>query len=82
MAEYDEETQQIIDETNDLREYFAEGARRIKALEGKSKPPMVQELVLARRHAEDTRYRLGYAGAFARGLDPLAHTFPDQKKEA
>ena len=81
MPDTDQATQEIIDGTNDLREYFAEGARRLKTLEAVAKPPVVQELVIARRSAEDSRYRLGYAGAYARGLDPLAHTFPDQKEK-
>lgn len=34
-------------------------------------PPAVQEVVLARRHLEDARMRLGVALAFVNGKDPL-----------
>lgn len=41
--------------------------------ERKAEPPVVQEIVLARRHLEDARMRLGVAQALARGLDPFAN---------
>lgn len=80
MPEQVPQDKTVIEETNALRADLAIIAKRIRLLEGVSQPPVVQELVLARRAAEDSRYRLGYAGAYARGLDPLEHTFPDQKK--
>ena len=36
-----------------------------------AKPPVVQELVLAQRHLEDARMRLGVALAYEEGKDPL-----------
>lgn len=42
----------------------------LQDLEKQSKPPVVQELVLARRHLEDARMRLGVAMALERGDDP------------
>lgn len=38
--------------------------------EGKLKPPAVQEVILARRHAEDARMRLGVAQAKSNGVYP------------
>lgn len=43
-----------------------------KWFEGKHQPPVVQEVVLARRSAEEGRMRLGVAQAKYNGLDPWA----------
>lgn len=38
-----------------------------------AKPPVVQELVLAQRHLEDARMRLGVAEAYEKGFDPWSN---------
>lgn len=67
--------QPMMNEIDAIREELTKIASRIKVCEMVAKPPVVQELVLARRHAEDARMRLGCAGAFERGLDPWANKF-------
>lgn len=37
-----------------------------------AQPPVVQEIVLAQRHLEDARMRLGVALALQKGFDPWA----------
>lgn len=72
---------EVVEQSNGLRDGLSTMAERIKVMEKVSDSPVVEELILARRAVEDARYRLGYAGAYARGLGPLAHKFPDQGKE-
>ena len=54
--------------------------KEIQELETQSKPPVVQELVLARRHLEDARMRLGVAMALERGEDPWQSGNPKPKQ--
>lgn len=41
--------------------------------ERKAQPPVVQEIVLARRALEDARMRMGVALAYTKGVDPWAN---------
>lgn len=50
---------QVTATLNDLRSY-SQGAQ----------PPVIQELVLAQRHLEDARMRLGVARTYENGEDP------------
>ena len=50
---------------------------RIKNLAGMTKPPVVQEIILAQRATEDSRMRLGVALGYHRGTDP----FRDRESE-
>jgi hypothetical protein len=78
--DYPTDAAKIVAITNTLREQLTRIAKQIKELEALAKPPVVQELVIARRAAEDARMRLGMGGAYARGLDPLENKFQDQKQ--
>ena len=53
------------------RELLARQINYMTITERKALPPAVQELVLARRHLEDARMRLGVALALTNGNDPL-----------
>lgn len=53
-----------------VREQVSGLIRAVGVLEGQSGAPVVQELVLARRHLEDARMRLGVGTAYAKGIDP------------
>lgn len=54
-------TQDDIVTTTALREEITTQLVRLKVIISTSKPPEVQELVLAQRHLEDARMRLGVA---------------------
>lgn len=56
-----------------VREQVAGLIRAVSVLEGQSGAPVVQELVLARRHLEDARMRLGVGTAYVKGVDPWAN---------
>ncbi len=59
-------------------------ANRIHAIaemEKEAQPPVVQELVLARRAAEDSRMRLGVALGYLRGQDPFRDREVEIKEE-
>lgn len=43
----------------------------VQDLVSEAKPPVVQELVLAQRHLEDARMRLGVARTYEEGENPL-----------
>lgn len=45
-----------------------------------SKPPVVQELVIAKRALEDARMRLGVARALLNGDDPIKHENVDREE--
>lgn len=60
---------EISDQLASLKEKIAE-----------SKPPVVQELVLAQRALEDARMRLGVAQAYENGLDPWASQVKKEEK--
>lgn len=60
-----------INEIAILRDNLSSHINRLKELEKESAPPVVQELVLARRAAEDYRMRLGVATAYLKGQDPF-----------
>jgi len=72
-------TQDDIVTTTALREEITTQLVRLKVIIASSKPPEVQELVLAQRHLEDARMRLGVAEAFEKGLDPWMNKV--EKKE-
>lgn len=59
--------------TTKLREEISGQLERLKEDIKDSKPPEVQELVLAQRHLEDARMRLGVAEAYHISLDPWAN---------
>jgi hypothetical protein len=59
--------------TTVLREEITSQLTRLKEDIKNSKPPEVQELVLAQRHLEDARMRLGVAEAYHKGFDPWAN---------
>lgn len=52
------------------------------ATERKAEPPVVQEIVLARRALEDARMRLGVALTLVKGNDPSAQEEPAVRSEA
>lgn len=56
--------------TTALRNEISSQLERLKEDIQNSKPPEVQELVLAQRHLEDARMRLGVAEAFHKGYNP------------
>ena len=56
--------------TTVLRNEISGQLERLKEDIKNSKPPEVQELVLAQRHLEDARMRLGVAEAYHKGFDP------------
>ena len=39
-----------------------------------SEPPVTQELILAQRHLEDVRMRLGVAECYEKGINPWINT--------
>lgn len=59
-----------------VRHTLTEVINDIKTLEGSAKPPVVQELVIARRSAEDSRMRLGVAHTLDAGKDPWSSAKP------
>lgn len=59
--------------TTALRNAISDMLGRLKEDIKSSKPPEVQELVLAQRHLEDARMRLGVAEAYHKGFDPWAN---------
>ena len=59
--------------TTTLRAEISRMLERLKKDTENSKPPEVQELVLAQRHLEDARMRLGVSEAYHKGLDPWAN---------
>lgn len=60
-----------ISSINSLRESIADSIEEVKAITEYVKPPAVQEIVLAQRHLEDARMRLGLARTYVEGKDPL-----------
>lgn len=55
----------------DLRVDLADVIRDVQKAQETCVPPAVQEVVLAVRHLEDARMRLGVALAYVNGNDPL-----------
>lgn len=53
----------------------------LKVTEKKAEPPVVQEIVLARRALEDARMRLGVALTLLKGDDPFAQERPEVMSE-
>lgn len=75
MAYYHNTKRVIMDSQDDLlttalRNEISQLLERLKQEITVSKPPEVQELVLAQRHLEDARMRLGVAEAYHKGFDP------------
>ena len=66
--------------TTALRKDIGSMLNRLKQEIAVSKPPVVQELVLAQRHLEDARMRLGVAEAFHKGFDPWSNEVQDAAK--
>lgn len=58
-----------VNAINEIREDIAEALNKLKTLE--TKPPVVQEVILAQRHLEDARMRLGVARTYVEGKNPL-----------
>ncbi len=58
------------EQLQDLRRHLSVLIHDARSLGRQCEPPVIQEIVLAVRHAEDARLRLGVAEAYARGLDP------------
>lgn len=54
----------------ELREEIGKMLTKLKTEVQTGTPPAVQELVLAQRHLEDARMRLGVADAYYKGFDP------------
>lgn len=65
--------------TTELREEITAQLVRLKLAIAQSKPPEVQELVLAQRHLEDARMRLGVAECYTNNIDPWVNKV--EKKE-
>lgn len=59
-----------ISEINDLRAAISSFISDAKSLEPIVGVPAVQEIVIARRHLEDARMRLGVARTILEGNDP------------
>lgn len=64
-----------------LRSKLAKRIYQVQELEKQVDAPAVQELVLARRHLEDARMRVGVAMAHLKGQDPWASGFNVKKEE-
>ena len=62
----------IVSGINMSRGEVANLIKDMKELQKALTPPAVQEVVLAQRALEDARMRLGIAGAYVEGQDPLA----------
>ena len=73
-------TQDDIVTTTALREEIATQLVRLKVIISTSKPPEVQELVLAQRHLEDACMRLGVAECFVKGIDPWVNKVEKKAK--
>lgn len=71
-------TQQVI---LNQREAISGVIRSIELLEKMVQPPIVQELVLARRHAEDARMRLGVALTYLNGQNPWTNQIQPKADE-
>lgn len=56
---------------NGIRSDISDALSGLSKLTGETKPPVVQELVLAQRHLEDARMRLGIARTYVEGKDPF-----------
>jgi len=61
---------ELITELETTREVLGQRVIHAKEVEALSRPPIVQELVLARRDMENARMRLGVALAMLKGHDP------------
>lgn len=59
------------DQITNLRGLIVKDIEDIKEIELVVDAPAIQEVVLARRHLEDARMRLGVALAYVTGNDPL-----------
>jgi hypothetical protein len=59
-----------IDQMNMVREALAECREKVEVIAKDAKPPVVQEIILAQRHIEDARMRLGVARTLQQGNDP------------
>jgi hypothetical protein len=73
-------TQYIVE----LRSALSSVLQQINDLEQLTTPPVVQEIVLARRHLEDARMRLGVALTYTKGENPWrasAQDFQDAYKQ-
>lgn len=56
---------------NSLREALSDDIEEVRTMIEMSKPPVVQELILAQRHLEDARMRLAVAKTYLNGEDPF-----------
>lgn len=56
----------------DIRAGASEMLSAMQEVESEATPPIVQEVILARRHVENARMRLGVALALQNGHDPWA----------
>ena len=65
-----------------IRKDLADAIHRIQELVPMVQPPIVQEIILAQRHAEDSRMRTGVALALLKGEDPFRDREPEIAKEA
>lgn len=52
------------------RQFLSSLIRNLEDAEKMARPPVVQEIVLARRHVEDARMRLGVALTYVKGHNP------------
>lgn len=76
MNDTDESNKALISDMRDGIGECIEGCRRI----ANTRPEYGAEIVLAQRHLEDARMRLGCALAMMRGEDPFAYKQPGEKE--
>lgn len=60
-----------IGNINGLRETLSDCIEDVRVVAEHVKAPAVQEVILAQRHLEDARMRLGLARTYAQGKDPF-----------
>lgn len=60
----------VEDQIIEMREHMSAMMEVVKEIESRTTPPVVQEVVLARRALEDARMRLGVALTIVNGKDP------------
>lgn len=66
----------------DHRYRVSKQLKYLKVTARKAEPPVVQEIVLAQRHLEDARMRMGVALTLLKGQDPFAQDEPAVRSEA
>lgn len=72
----------LEEQLTDHRYLISKQLRYLKVTAAKAQPPVVQEIVLAQRHLEDARMRMGVALTLLKGEDPFKQEEPAVRSEA